>query len=144
MSEPGLTRLLYHSRMAAGLDAAARARLVSTSRRHNEALGLRGGLVLYRGVFIQALEGESEAVGELFRRLLVDPRHHAVTLVAIGPVETHALPPVSLAMLEDEDTIEDLLARRAARPPFDPGTLDAVAMTALVHDASLAKTFFLD
>ncbi|WP_052340751.1 BLUF domain-containing protein [Salinarimonas rosea] len=144
MIESGLTRLVYHSRMAAGVDADARAALVATSRRHNEARGLRGGLVLYRGVFMQALEGGSEAIGELLRQLLVDPRHHAVTLVALGPVEAHALPPVSLAMLEDEDAIEELLARRAARPPFDPSTLDAAAMTTLVRDACLTRTFFLD
>ncbi|GGK46392.1 BLUF domain-containing protein [Salinarimonas ramus] len=138
------SRLLYHSRIAPGFDAGARARLLETSERRNGEAGLRSGLVAYRGVFMQALEGDIDEVTEVFRRLLVDPRHHGVTLVHLGAVEANALPPVRMAMLDEEEIVEELLAQHRAQPPFDPGALGAAAMTAIIRQACLARTFLVD
>lgn len=138
------TRLVYHNRIAAGVDAAALAALVEASRVRNRAAGITGGLILYRGVFMQALEGESVAIGDLFLRLLDDPRHEAVTLVQLAPVGERLLTCAWLTLLDDEDAIEDLLARYDARPPFDPRALDAEALTRLVADACLTRAYLVD
>lgn len=138
------TRLVYHSRIAADLDAAALATLVETSRARNVAAGITGGLILYRGVFMQALEGDSVAIGDLFLRLLDDPRHEGVTLVQLAPVGERLLPDVWLTLLDDEEAIEELLARYDVRTPFDPRALDAESMTRLIADACTTRAFFID
>lgn len=138
------TRLVYHSRIAEGVGAAELAAIVEASRMRNRCAGITGGLVLYRGVFMQVLEGDSVAIGDLFLRLLDDPRHEAVTLVQLAPVAERTLPEVWLTLLDDEEAVEELLARFDLRPPFDPRALDADAMARLVSDACLTRAYLLD
>ena len=53
----------------------------------NEKRGITGALLATRTHFIQALEGEFEAVNHTFFRIVTDPRHEQIQLVSFGPVE---------------------------------------------------------
>lgn len=62
--------------------------LVRQSAENNRARGITGLLLLSGGDFLQVLEGPSDAVNKLFNRIVRDPRHHDVSLIAfeqIGP-----------------------------------------------------------
>lgn len=80
-----LTRLIYHSenhlgavdgKMIAGLNA-----IMDTSNRNNERDGITGALMFDTLWFIQILEGEREAVSATLRRIMMDERHDAVTVM---------------------------------------------------------------
>lgn len=66
--------------------------LLKYARIKNEKLGV-SGLLLYRdGLFIQALEGEKDAVEGLFSRILKDTRHKNITKIYEKPVEHRSFP----------------------------------------------------
>lgn len=52
------------------------------------------GLLLYngKGTFLQALEGESNAVDSLFERIRKDNRHERVTCISRRPIESRNFP----------------------------------------------------
>jgi hypothetical protein len=55
--------------------------ILSSSRLNNGANGVSGMLLYSAGVFVQALEGEPETVGDLYARIADDPRHANIDLV---------------------------------------------------------------
>jgi len=57
------------------------ARILMTSRRNNAKSEIVGGLYYGDGFFFQYLEGEEEAVGELYNRIAQDDRHRNVTMM---------------------------------------------------------------
>lgn len=81
---PLLYNLVYCSRAASDVDAAAVDRIIASSRRYNPARGITGLLVFGSGIFFQWLEGPRDNVLELMALLKTDPRHHAVVLLNSG------------------------------------------------------------
>lgn len=56
--------------------------LVRRSAENNRAAGITGLLLLSGDRFLQVLEGPSDAVNRLFGRIIRDPRHHDIELIA--------------------------------------------------------------
>lgn len=73
-----LYNVVYCSRASAGVDDAAVARIIDTSRRHNRERGITGLLVFGSGIFFQWLEGPREQVLQLMATLKTDSRHREV------------------------------------------------------------------
>lgn len=59
-------------------------RLLEKSRSNNKGLAISGMLLYLQGKFIQVLEGEREAVINLYERIRHDPRHRKVATVVEG------------------------------------------------------------
>jgi len=60
--------------------------ILSKSRTNNAKTGITG-ILLYRArTVLQLLEGEAEAVHALYAKLLLDPRHHSLTLLYDRPL----------------------------------------------------------
>jgi hypothetical protein len=83
-SMPSIYSLVYCSRAAAGVDAAAVDRIIETSRRRNHAHGITGLLVFGSGIFFQWLEGPRDSVLELMALIRTDPRHQAIVMLNPG------------------------------------------------------------
>jgi len=91
MTQPrGIVRLLYVSRNV--LEGSSEemedevSSILQTSRRNNARDGVTGALLFNADCFAQALEGEAEAVQEIFERIQLDPRHEATVVLEYGPV----------------------------------------------------------
>ena len=62
--------------------------LLNTARVNNEKLGITGMLLYSEGVFMQALEGEKQAVMDLYDIISRDPRHHhSITMTELPITE---------------------------------------------------------
>jgi hypothetical protein len=87
-SSKTLHRLFYRSRQrlpaAADLDVEVR-RIIAASIRRNRSIGLTGLLLTVQGHFIQALEGDLDAVRATYARISLDPRHHDLRIISQGP-----------------------------------------------------------
>ena len=88
----GLQRLIYHSHATDISDPGLVLTILQTSVRNNEKVGIGGVLFLAKDMFIQVLEGETEAIGETFDRISLDPRHDRVTVVGRDDIRSHAFP----------------------------------------------------
>jgi hypothetical protein len=104
-------RLLYRSEAAmagppeeVGREVRA---IVEASRRANEAAGLTGAMLLSSGVFLQVLEGPSDAVEAAFERICGDLRHKRVRLLELAVADHRAFGDWSMVFVE---------------PPTDAGT----------------------
>lgn len=77
-----LKRIKYVSRFAEGLPAGSLAELETLSARNNRERGLTGVLLTGGGLFFQVLEGEPEAVDEVYAAIARDPRHRDLLLLS--------------------------------------------------------------
>jgi Sensors of blue-light using FAD len=76
-----LRQLAFASRARPGLRASETSELIATSRSNN-ARDHISGVLLYTGEsFLQIVEGPEAAVNGLWRRLLLDDRHHSIVLL---------------------------------------------------------------
>ena len=78
-----LTELIYVSTLE-GASEQVLADILESSIRNNQADGLTGMLLYYRGGFMQVLEGEDAAVSRTFARIQRDKRHHSITMLSRG------------------------------------------------------------
>lgn len=76
-----MLRLIYTSVQSSGFDKAAFGQLCENCSRNNLALGV-DGLLLYNDLeFMQCLEGPSDKVIALYKKIVVDPRHFDIRLL---------------------------------------------------------------
>lgn len=86
----GLISLVYVSFASHDMTDDELKDILKVARQTNETLNITG-MLLYRGrFFIQALEGEAEAVNELYEKIKKDARHVNVTLVDTHPITERA------------------------------------------------------
>ena len=88
--------IIYISNAAKPLRAAELDDILATSRRNNARVGVTGMLVYMDGSFIQALEGDAEAVDSLISRIADDPRHRDFVVIARYPVAERQFPDWSM------------------------------------------------
>lgn len=79
--------------------------LLKASVERNTRAGITGLLLYQDGTFMQALEGDEEAVITLFAKISRDPRHHHVIPLIHGPIEQRNFPNSAMAF-RDLDTTE--------------------------------------
>ena len=89
-----VSRLIYHS--ACRLDSAPDTNIrqlndiLATANRVNRSNGVTGALIFDGHCFVQALEGDRQAVGSIFKKIEVDPRHSDIALIEwVDDVDRH-------------------------------------------------------
>ena len=106
---PLLYNVVYCSQATAGVDDAAVARIIASSRRGNPARGITGLLVYGSGIFFQWLEGPRDTVTELMEILKTDPRHtNVVSLTETEEVRERLFPEWDMELVTT-DNIRDVL-----------------------------------
>ena len=80
--------IVYVSTATRGLNAEELEELLDVSRRHNQREGITGMLLYVEGNFMQAIEGAHDRIGDLYKRLELDPRHHNITKLVDDPSRT--------------------------------------------------------
>ncbi|WP_424930063.1 BLUF domain-containing protein [Amaricoccus tamworthensis] len=70
-----LERIIYVSRVAAGVELADVMGILKAARERNASEDISGGLVFHDGWFVQVLEGPQAVVEAAFARIARDPRH---------------------------------------------------------------------
>ena len=110
-----LIQLIYASQL--GEDAEADAELpqiLEQSIRNNCTAGITGMLLFSSGSFLQVLEGESDMVGTIYRKICADARHTNVVIVGLVNIEERQFPNWSMGLRQLK------LNDRARFPEFAP------------------------
>ena len=125
---PLLHQVVYCSRAAEGIDDAAVAGIVASSRRHNPERGITGLLVYGSGVFFQWIEGPRARIAQLMETLHEDPRHHdIVSLSETEEVRERLFPAWDMEQVDAgdiRDVLEDALA--SAKDPANISALTRI------------------
>jgi hypothetical protein len=117
-----MLRLTYFSTRASDVDASTLARQAAVT---NKARGITGVLISDDRTFLQVIEGERNAVSDLFITLARDPRHRDIALVEAEPISGRAFPDWGMASLHDVTRIARLWATVDGSREFNPAAMTA-------------------
>ena len=137
-----LLRVLYASRWsnALGDDAeAALHRIVATSIGNNRLVNVTGLLVAHDGWFLQALEGPEAGVQTLMDRILRDPRHRGVRVIARELCEVRLFQDWDMAGARLPREADPLLVELGQIARFDGYALDGKGALHLMVFAAEAR-----
>jgi len=84
--------------------------LLASSRLNNERAGITGMLLYKDGNFMQALEGDEEAVRALHTRIEIDRRHRGLLTICSGQADARQFEQWSMAFVDLGSPAEDLPA----------------------------------
>lgn len=88
--------IVYASSAVRLFDRADLVNLLDISQKANKEHGITGMLLYRGGNFIQVIEGEDEAVLQLYENIKADPRHRDVTLLSQDPIKSRQFPDWSM------------------------------------------------
>ena len=86
-----LTQLIYASQPF-GFDQGMLNGILSDARRNNQRYNITGALVCRADVYLQLLEGPTDAVDAAFAHIRKDDRHANVDLLVRGPITERMFP----------------------------------------------------
>lgn len=101
-----LFTLSYLSAAQLELSDADIAALANTSQARNRNLDITGLLLFDGGYFMQTLEGPRDAVAEVFRDILKDPRHSAISPFAVRFITDRKFPAWAMQLVPRDLTLE--------------------------------------
>ena len=111
-----MEQLVYISRAADHIDSGEVFQIVRDSAQRNPERGLTGFLVFVRGLFIQYVEGESDALDGLLDALARDDRHSDLHVIDRRPIASRRFPAWRMervSMAERRDTALEQMLRSA-------------------------------
>lgn len=129
-----LVRLLYASRSAAALTEPVVQSILEQSRRHNPARGITGILCTSGSTFVQVLEGSRDEVCELYNRLVGDPRHVELRILAFQEIAERRFAGWTMGEVDVARVNPALLLKYSEKPGLDPFTCPASATMALLEE----------
>lgn len=120
-----LEQLIYVSTATQALDDGELDRILESSARNNAARHVTGMLLHAGGNFMQVLEGEPDALDEVFDRVSRDPRHEGIIVLERGPIEARSFAQWSMGFrrLDARDADAHPAFAPFFRFGFDPGQL---------------------
>lgn len=128
-----LVRLVYASRAVAPIAEGVVDSILAQSRKNNPQEGITGVLCICQsGVFLQVLEGGRDAVNRLYARVIADPRHKDVTLLAYGEITARRFSGWRMGRVDLSKVNTGIVLKYSAMPRLDPFAISgAVALTLL-------------
>jgi len=129
-----LVRLLYASRARQPLGAEVLDAILDTSLEQNPRHGITGVLCHSNTLFLQALEGDREAVSRLYLNIGKDPRHHDVVLLDYEEIPERAFSGWSMGRVNAGKINAATLLKYSAQGELDPYRMPGAASLALLKE----------
>ena len=119
--------MLYISTAVGPVTTAVTGTILRSAQAHNAANGITGVLCQGQGIYLQVLEGERSQVEALYARILLDKRHHNVTLrqqtnISHRRYGKWAMAHIDLAQMTKSPNTAPNDSNHDQQPPFDPYT----------------------
>lgn len=99
MTSAPLITLSYISKSTQNMGMLALMRLIDQAVKENKKMGLTGVLFYENQHFGQILEGSSESVMALWKKIQLDSRHHHVRLIGIENISERRFPEWSMRFM---------------------------------------------
>jgi hypothetical protein len=130
-----MRRIIYSSQATHDVGPQELTELLSVARDLNQRVGLTGMLLYCGQSFLQALEGESEALEETYARIAADDRHTNLRLLMDAEVAAPLFPDWSMGFdhVDDEELAEEL-------DGYTPATLYPLVNPDLITNGRVAET----
>jgi len=129
-----LVRLMYASRATAATTDGDLAAILKASREHNPTEGITGLLFFTDGVFVQVLEGGRNAVNARYKRIVEDPRHRDVILLAYEEITERGFAGWTMGQVNLNRLNPALLLKYSETGKLDPYAMSGHAMASLFRE----------
>lgn len=117
-----LVRLLYYSRASREMSLADLKDILSTARSNNDEIDVCGMLCYDQQYFLQALEGERDAVNELYLDIADDARHDEIVIVSYNEIDKCIFPHWQMGYSGSSTEFEGLL-KELDQITFNPSVM---------------------
>lgn len=138
-----LYRLVYFSknRITGGPEAIATEvqSILASSQRNNPRLELTGALIFNTGVFAQVLEGPRDSVEAAFEKILQDPRHGDVQVLAYGETEQRSFAEWSMGYFGQSREQQDLFGHIADATGFSTNGMEGARLFQIIRDIAYTE-----
>ncbi len=125
--------LLYISQSDTEMDEQSLTQIVNVARENNQPVGITGCLLYQNGYFMQLLEGGREDVLKLMERVILDPRHKNVQIVAQGNEHRRLFVDWSMGFQD--------MSRIEYEPDFSAWRKRTISFAELAEDARVCYAF---
>lgn len=129
-----MIRLLYASRAAQPVSKEVIDEILSRARARNPALGITGILCHGGDIFMQVLEGGREAVNELYKEIVCDPRHRDVVILRYEEIAERRFAGWTMGQVNLAKINPSLLLKYSEKPVLDPYRVSGAASMALLEE----------
>lgn len=138
-----IVRLTYASRLSRACNPDALGKIMTSSRLNNRKLGVTGALCYSPRGFLQILEGPADIVNELYRHIVQDRRHSAVTLLEYVRIPHRDFEHWSMAYVRTDEITRELLRKYSTRTVFDPFEMGPAQARGFLMAVSRERADFL-
>ena len=132
-----LSRLIYVSRLADGVDGHETRRILASSLTNNPRRHVTGALIFNSGHFIQWLEGSRSEISRLFAHIAKDPRHTMVELIDFESIACRQFPDWSMGYIGEGVLNKALFARYSQGSQFNPYEMSSASAVEFVREAAM-------
>ncbi|MBZ2163515.1 BLUF domain-containing protein [Alteromonas stellipolaris] len=130
-----IVRLIYLSLATRDMSLSDMKDILTYARKNNQSLGICGMLCYDNRYFVQALEGEREAVNELFFHISDDARHSDVIITSYEYIDKPTFTEWNMGYASSTPIFTELLAR-LSQTEFEPTKLPPKQIYALLRHLS--------
>ena len=109
-------------------------RLLVVARSRNASMNVTGALMFNEGRFTQILEGEKQAVSEIFESIKRDRRHDKVTVVSRQDTFARRFPSWSMAFVGSSQAARSYYSRFVNQADFDWKTVNGDSLGRLMTE----------
>jgi hypothetical protein len=125
---------MYASRAVPALDHEELLAIVRRSRADNPGLGITGVLCYSGGIFLQVLEGGRSPVNRLYQRIVADPRHTQVELLAYEEIAERRFAGWAMGQVDLSRLNPALLLKYSETATLDPYSVSGAVSMALFDE----------
>ena len=125
---------MYASRAVPAVDQDELLAILRKSKAGNPAAGITGVLCFSEGIFLQVLEGGRSPVNRLYNRIVADPRHTDVELLAYEEIGERRFAGWSMGQVNLSRLNPALMLKYSALPTLDPFAVSGRVSLALFEE----------
>lgn len=129
-----LTRLLFASRSTRPVTAQLVGDILGKCQHNNALHGVTGILCYSDKVFMQVMEGTRDAVCDTYNRIVGDPRHVDVRLLAFDEISERRFGTWTMGQVNAGKVNPALLLKYAGRAALDPFALSGRTSLSLMEE----------
>ncbi len=129
-----LVRLMYSSRATEPVRPELLSTILKNSMHSNPRCGITGVLCASGDVFMQVLEGGRAQVSQLYNRIVRDPRHTDVVLLAFTEIDERRFASWAMGMVDMSRINPALLLKYSESAVLDPSTVSGKISEALFNE----------
>ncbi len=106
-----LVQLIYCSASADDITDADVNNILEQSRKNNEENNITGLLLNNAQFYVQLLEGDCKAVNDLYNKIIKDPRHGQIMLLAYTPTDRRLFSGWTMKHIPEDRVINDIIEK---------------------------------